>query len=105
MRCCSLLAAALMVSAAALAAETRRPHKALCLVCALRGGETELEEVRAHSEHDGKAYYFCAEACKVEFDSDPAAYLPPVFPRPAPEAVVEKEILKQLEEGLEVEEP
>ena len=78
-----------LAGSAALMAEVQVPDKALCTVCALRGGETELEKVKAHSEHDGKAYYFCSEECKVEFDSDPVAYLPPVLPRPAPGCVVE----------------
>ena len=73
----------------ALLAETRIPETALCPVCALKGGETEPEKVKAHSEHDGKAYYFCSKNCKKEFDSDPVAFLPPVFPRPAPGIVVE----------------
>ena len=74
---------------APLLAESRFPDKALCSVCALKGGETELEKVRAHSEHDGKPYYFCSKNCKKEFDSDPIAFLPPVFPRPSPAFVVE----------------
>ncbi|MCY3765670.1 MAG: redoxin domain-containing protein [Gemmatimonadetes bacterium] len=74
---------------APLLAESRIPDKALCSVCALMGGETELEKVRTHSEHDGKSYYFCSKDCKKEFDSDPIAFLPPVFPRPAPAFVVE----------------
>lgn len=65
------------------------PNKALCSVCVLKGGETELEKVKAHTEHDGKVYYFCSENCKKEFDLDPVAFLPPVFPRPAPAFVVE----------------
>ena len=63
-----------LASSATLIAETPIPDKALCSVCALKGGETELEKVKAHSEHDGKAYYFCSENCKKEFDSDPVAY-------------------------------
>lgn len=70
-------------------AESRIPDKALCSVCALKGGETELEKVRAHSEYEGKAYYFCSGNCKKEFDADPVAFLPPVFPRPAPAFVVQ----------------
>lgn len=65
------------------------PNKAICSVCALKGGGHGLEKVRAHSKHDGKAYYFCSEGCKKEFDADPVAYLPPVFPRPAPAFVFE----------------
>ena len=74
---------------AAPSAEGRIPDKALCSVCALKGGETELEKVRARSEHDGKAYFFCSRNCKKEFDADPIAFLPPVFPRPSPAFVVE----------------
>jgi thiol-disulfide isomerase/thioredoxin len=65
------------------------PEKALCVVCALNDGEKEFEKVKAHSEHEGKAYYFCSAGCKKEFDSDPAGYLPPQLPRPAPAVVVE----------------
>ena len=89
MRYCYFLLLIVLASSAALKAETQIPAKALCSVCALKGGETELEKVKAHSEYDGKAYYFCSKNCKIEFDSDPVAYLPPVFPRPAPAFVVE----------------
>ena len=65
------------------------PDKALCSVCALKGGETELEKVKAHSVHNGEVFYFCSKNCKREFDLDPLAYLPPIFPRPAPAFVVE----------------
>ena len=78
-----------LVTSSALVADTQIPDKALCSVCALKGGETEEEKVKAHSQYDGQAYYFCSKECKVEFDSDPVAYLPPVFPRPAPASVVE----------------
>ena len=64
------------------------PDKALCVVCVLRG-ETELEKVKAHKEHDGKTYYFCSKNCKEEFNEDPVAYLPPQLPRQAPDFVVE----------------
>jgi len=89
MRYLTSLFTLILMSAAALAANAKIPAKALCGVCALKGGETELEKVRAHSQHQGKAYYFCSEECKVEFDADPVAYLPPVFPRPAPAFVIE----------------
>ena len=54
-----------LASPAALIAEARIPNRALCSVCALKGGETELEKVKAHSEYEGKAYYFCSENCKI----------------------------------------
>ena len=84
-----LLFLIVLASSASLMAEAQIPDKALCSVCALKGGETELEKVKAHSEYEGKAYYFCSENCKKEFDADPVAYLPPVFPRPAPAFVIE----------------
>jgi peroxiredoxin len=71
------------------AQEDVRPEKALCVVCALKDGETESEKVKAFSEHAGKAYYFCSQDCKEEFDADPAGYLPPELPRPAPAMIVE----------------
>ena len=27
------------------------------------------------SEHNGETYYFCADGCRVAFESDPAKYL------------------------------
>jgi YHS domain-containing protein len=27
------------------------------------------------TEYQGKTFYFCSEACKQQFDSDPARYL------------------------------
>ena len=70
------------------AADDGRPDKAACPVCAIRG-ETEEEKVKAHTEHDGEVYYFCSKDCRKEFDLDPAAYLPPKLPRPAPQLSVE----------------
>lgn len=86
---CTFFSLIILASSAMLFADAQIPDKALCSVCALKGGETEWEKVKAHSEHDGRAYYFCSKDCKIEFDSDPLAYLPPVLPRPAPAFVVE----------------
>lgn len=85
----SVLLMVLVFLVPAVAQGEKMPKKALCSVCVLKGGETELERVQAHSEYEGKAYYFCSKGCKTEFDKDPVAYLPPVFPRPAPAFVVE----------------
>ena len=85
-----LLIAALLLGPSLLHAEqTPMPEKALCAVCAVKDGETEFEKVKAHSEYQGKTYYFCAKHCKEEFDLDPTGYLPPKLPRPAPTMVVE----------------
>lgn len=86
---CAILYLFLLACSISIPTEGRIPDKALCSVCALKGGETELEKVKAHSEYEGKAYYFCSGNCKGEFDADPVAFLPPVFPRPAPAFVVE----------------
>lgn len=56
----------------------------LCLVCAVKEGATEPEAVKASRTYQGKTYGFCSENCAKEFDADPAAYLPPELPRPAP---------------------
>jgi thiol-disulfide isomerase/thioredoxin len=64
-------------------------EKALCQVCAASGSDHGPEEVVAESILDGVRYTFCAEDCKSAFDADPAAYLPPVLPRPAPAATFE----------------
>lgn len=63
---------------------TELPKEALCAVCAVHEGTTDLEKVVASSEHDGTTYYFCDKGCKEAFDADPAAYAKPQFPRPAP---------------------
>jgi len=85
-----LLYVALLLGPLRLSAqEDARPERALCVVCALKDGETEFEKVKAHSEHAGTPYYFCSADCKAEFDADPAGYLPPKLPRPAPNMVVE----------------
>ena len=65
-----------------------KPKKALCAVCAVHG-ETEMEKVKAHAEHEGRGYYFCSDNCRKEFLLDPAAYVPAKLPRPAPSFVVE----------------
>jgi len=85
----SILATFLLAPSLLPAYEAPLPEKALCVVCALKSGESEFEKVNAHSDHEGKAYYFCSAGCKEEFDADPAGYLPPKLPRPAPAMVVE----------------
>jgi thiol-disulfide isomerase/thioredoxin len=59
-------------------------EKALCLVCKVKEGTTKTEKVKAHRTHEGTRYGFCSEDCAKEFQSDPLAFLPPKFPRPAP---------------------
>jgi peroxiredoxin len=71
--------------AAGQAADVKHPDKAVCTVCAAKGGAHGLEEVAGMSFHEGAWYYFCAEDCKKEFDADPASFILPPLPRPAPD--------------------
>uniref|UniRef100_A0A832I339 Redoxin domain-containing protein n=1 Tax=Eiseniibacteriota bacterium TaxID=2212470 RepID=A0A832I339_UNCEI len=77
----ALAAAALAIPAAAVA---ERPATALCVVCALKHGESAPEPVRAWRTHAGRDYGFCSAGCAEQFDADPAAFVPPDLPRPAP---------------------
>ncbi len=64
------------------------------------GMEIDSEAAAAKSEHEGTTYYFCAEACKTQFDADPGKYVggaaAPEAPAeaapmaPAPEAAAER---------------
>ena len=38
------------------------------------GMKIDRASAAAQSEHKGKTYYFCAEACKRKFEKDPAGY-------------------------------
>ncbi len=58
--------------------------KATCPVCQVNSGESAEEEVTAVRTHEGKEYGFCSEKCAKAFSVDPAAYVPPSFPRSAP---------------------
>jgi peroxiredoxin len=64
------------------------PDKAPCHVCSAHGETHGDEPVRAWSRYEGVVYTFCNEGCKERFDADPAGYLPPVYPLPAPEVTV-----------------
>lgn len=63
---------------------SQTPKEAICAVCRITEGATKPEKVVAASEYQKTTYYFCSKKCKEEFDADPATYLPPVLPRPAP---------------------
>jgi len=71
------------------AAMAQTPKTAICAVCKITEGATEPEKVTASSEYQGAKHYFCSQKCKEEFDADPAAYLPPVLPRPAPDFILQ----------------
>lgn len=63
-------------------------ERAICHVCRVHEGETEAEAVVATAEYDGHTHGFCSTACRDTFLEAPASYLPPVFPRPAPDFVM-----------------
>ena len=60
------------------------PEKTTCLVWKVTKGEAEAEPVKAIRTYEGKEYGFCSEKCAKAFAADPAAYVPPSLPRPAP---------------------
>lgn len=60
------------------------PEKAICAVCRVLEGTNEPEKVVATADYQGQKYYFCAKKCKKLFEQEPASYVPPEFPRPAP---------------------
>ena len=80
----TLVAALLLASGMPAHFANAAPESALCLVCKVTEGATEEEPVKAVRTYEGKEYFFCSEKCAKAFTADPAAYLPPEFPRPAP---------------------
>ncbi len=56
------------------------------------GMEIDPETAAGSSEYEGVTYYFCAEACKTEFDAEPSKYVgaaaapEPMAEMPAPMA-------------------
>jgi len=41
------------------------------------GMEVDEKKAAGRSEYQGKTYYFCAVACKKEFDGNPAKHVKP----------------------------
>ena len=83
-----IVAAVLATSAAPIHRVAAAPAKAVCLVCKTMEGKAEEEPVKAVRSFDGKEYGFCSEKCAKTFMANPAAYVPPVFPREAPSFAV-----------------
>jgi peroxiredoxin/YHS domain-containing protein len=79
-----LLATTLLTAFAAPYGVWATPTTAVCPVCRVTKGETEEEPIKAVRTYAGKEYGFCSEKCAKTFMADPAAYVPPVFPREAP---------------------
>lgn len=77
------LCALVLLAVPAFAAD-EAPTEALCHVCRVMSGEEHMETVRATRAYEGVTYGFCSKECAEKFDAEPAAYVPPKFPRPAP---------------------
>lgn len=85
-----LVAAALLILAIPVWAAAEIPDRAVCQVCAVNGERQGPEKVAAASMVDGVTYYFCSKRCQEAFNADPAAYILPAFPWPAPRASVRR---------------
>ncbi len=46
------------------------------------GMQVDPDTAPANSEYQGTVYYFCAEACKSQFDADPGKYVGAPAPEP-----------------------
>jgi thiol-disulfide isomerase/thioredoxin len=84
MRWSAALGALMLAATPALPAAAAEAKTAICLVCKVKHGEAAEEAVKAVRTHEGTEYGFCSEDCAKEFGADPAAYVPPRFPRAAP---------------------
>lgn len=70
--CCGGNAAAPMEHA-----DHHHDHAALTVKDPVCGMTVNPATAKHHAEHDGQAYYFCAQRCKEKFVADPARYLQP----------------------------
>lgn len=52
----------------------KKGDKAVCIVCNVKEGSTEEEEVKETLDYQGKLYVFCNEAEKADFISDPKKF-------------------------------
>jgi len=50
------------------------PREAVCAICGVRE-KSGPEPVAAAFDYQGKTYFFCQEACKTEFQKDPAKWI------------------------------
>lgn len=62
------------------------PKSAVCVVCSAGGEGHGEEKPAAGVRYKDRAYYFCNAKEVAGFKSDPEAFIPPLFPRPAPAA-------------------
>lgn len=64
------------------------PAKAACAVCSANGESHGEERPAAGVTYKGKSYFFCNKKEVAEFIKDPEGFMPPVLPRPAPQALL-----------------
>lgn len=62
------------------------PAKAVCVVCSANGEAHGEERAAAGVTYKGKSYFFCNKEEVAAFTKDPESFLPPLLPRPAPQA-------------------
>lgn len=79
-----LLAAALLQDAPVDIPKSDLPAKAPCAVCSYAGEEHGEEKPEAGVRYKGHTFYFCNKNEVATFKELPDAYLPLVFPWPAP---------------------
>ena len=53
---------------------TAEPARVTDPVCGMKVDEADAKAAKLCSEHQGKTYFFCNEACKKQFDETPAKY-------------------------------
>lgn len=80
----NFIALLLLLAVVGIAPVIAAVKQGICVVCQVRSGEAEPEDIKATRTFEGKEYVFCALKCAKEFDADPAAYAPPTLPRNAP---------------------
>ena len=86
-----ILAGALLVVALAffvavsVADPAAAAEQSVCAVCAIKEGSSHAEDVVSWQTYEGVRYGLCSEGCAKEFTADPASWVPPKFPRAAPE--------------------
>lgn len=79
------------------------PKKAICAVCAAKGGGEEEEKPASGVRYRGAAYYFCKSSELIEFKKEPDSWVPLPIPRSAPDfkliTLSDKEVSKDSFKG------
>lgn len=79
------------------------PKKALCAVCAAKGGGEDEEKPASGVRYKGTSYYFCKSSELIEFKKEPDSWVPLPIPRFAPDfklkTLSDKEVSKDSFKG------